>query len=76
MPKKNKYKLVKKFDCPTCGTKLVVQWGEETIKAAVPAEKKELFDVQKDTQTSLDKITEINKKNKAETKKLRSMKKK
>ena len=59
--KKGKWKLEKKFDCPTCGTKLEVKWKEETITPAVPADKKEIFEVSKDTQTDLDKLIEINK---------------
>jgi len=69
--KKGKWKLEKKFDCPQCGTKLEVKWKEETIKPSVPAEKKDIFEVNRDTQTSLDRITEINDRDKKETKKLR-----
>jgi len=58
--KKGKWKLEKKFDCPQCGTKLEVKWKEETITPAVPADKEEIFEVSKDTQTDLDKLIEIN----------------
>lgn len=51
--KKEKWKLELPIECPGCKARLIVKVRDETITPAVPAEKEQIVDVAKDTQSTL-----------------------